>query len=124
MGGRPKLVAVEIRSSAEPSASLSTSRGRGPSAGTRSPVRDVVANTPMKGTTRNIPAIPATAAPAGIASRTMAGWIRPGVGLHRPGRRAAHQWAAALSSAVLGSIDLPRLVTLSRIQASGIGRNQ
>ena len=31
---------------------------------------------------------------------------------------------AALSSAVDGSIDLPRRTTLSRIQASGIGRNQ
>ena len=47
-----------------------------------------------------------------------------GGGLHRLGRRAAHQWAAALSSAVVGSIDLPRRASLSRIQASGIGRNQ
>jgi hypothetical protein len=38
-------------------------------------LRQVVATTPRNGTTRNIPSTPATALPAGMASRTIAGWM-------------------------------------------------
>ena len=41
---------------------------------TASTVRQVDATTAIAGTTMNIPSMPATAAPAGIATSTTAGW--------------------------------------------------
>ncbi len=42
---------------------------------TESTVRQVAATTPSAGTTKNIPSTPAIAAPAGIATSTIAGWM-------------------------------------------------